>query len=161
MTAQKAQRYRGFILTPRGLQKLQAGIRQLESQTKIRCSPQKLATHAQLIDPNGIHSGTVRKILRCTQGVDYNSIALIFKVLKLCLEEGDYAHVRKYQELSLNWHSSTNPEVVVQNMTHCDQDWGEAIDVSVFYGRTTELTQLEQWVSNDNCRLVAILSTLR
>jgi WD40 repeat protein len=37
------------------------------------------------------------------------------------------------------------------------QDWGEAIDVSVFYGRNHELTLLEQWLLHDRCRLVAIL----
>ncbi len=37
------------------------------------------------------------------------------------------------------------------------QDWGEAVDVSVFYGRTEELAQLEQWIVKDNCRLVALL----
>ncbi len=37
------------------------------------------------------------------------------------------------------------------------QDWGEAIDVSAFFGRTAELHQLEQWVVQDRCRLVAIL----
>lgn len=155
MTAQKAQRYRGFVLTPSGLQKLQAGISQLESQTKIRCSPQKLSQQAQLIHPDGIYPGTVRKILRCCEGVDYNSIALIFKVLKLSLEEGDYAHVRKCQEV-LNWQSTTSCEVPAENITHCHQDWGEAIDVSIFYGRTAELKQLEQCLL-DECRLVAIL----
>lgn len=37
------------------------------------------------------------------------------------------------------------------------QDWGEAVDVSVFYGRTEELAKLEQWIIQDNCRLVALL----
>ncbi|HEY9783612.1 MAG TPA: NB-ARC domain-containing protein [Leptolyngbyaceae cyanobacterium] len=156
MTAQKTQRYRGFILTPSGLQKLQAGISQLESQTKIRCSPRQLSQQAQLIHPNGIYAGTVRKILRCTEGVDRSSIALIFKVLKLSLEEGDYAHVRKCQEF-LNWQSTTSCEqVAAENITDCRQDWGEAIDVSVFYDRTSELAQLEQWLLGE-CRLVAIL----
>lgn len=36
------------------------------------------------------------------------------------------------------------------------QDWGEAIDVSVFYGRQSELTQLTEWIGS-GCRLVAIL----
>ena len=36
-------------------------------------------------------------------------------------------------------------------------DWGEAIDVSVFYGRHEELKILNQWVLQDRCRLVAIL----
>lgn len=37
------------------------------------------------------------------------------------------------------------------------QDWGEAIDVSIFYGRTQELATLEQWIMQDRCRLVAVL----
>ncbi|MBD2014401.1 NACHT domain-containing protein [Microcoleus sp. FACHB-53] len=45
------------------------------------------------------------------------------------------------------------------------QDWGEAIDVSVFYGRTKELTTLQQWIVSDSlrdsyasrCRLVMVL----
>ncbi|MEG4941267.1 NB-ARC domain-containing protein [Microcoleus sp. F4-D5] len=37
------------------------------------------------------------------------------------------------------------------------QDWGQAPDVSVFYGRTEELTALKQWIVSDNCRLVALL----
>ena len=37
------------------------------------------------------------------------------------------------------------------------QDWGEAVDVSVFYDRTEELGQLKQWIVDDRCRLVAIL----
>ncbi len=37
------------------------------------------------------------------------------------------------------------------------QDWDGAPDVSSFYGRTSELGTLEQWLVRDNCRLVAIL----
>jgi WD40 repeat protein len=36
-------------------------------------------------------------------------------------------------------------------------DWGEAIDVSVFYGRELECHQLYQWMVIDRCRVVAIL----
>jgi NB-ARC domain len=35
-------------------------------------------------------------------------------------------------------------------------DWGEAIDVSQFCGREGQLACLEQWVLQDDCRLVAI-----
>ncbi len=38
-----------------------------------------------------------------------------------------------------------------------NQDWGDAIDTSVFFGRTQELTTLKQWVIDDKCRLVTIL----
>ncbi|MBR8834362.1 MAG: CHAT domain-containing protein [Stigonema ocellatum SAG 48.90 = DSM 106950] len=36
------------------------------------------------------------------------------------------------------------------------QDWGDAIDVSAFYGRTEELAQLEQWVVHDQSRLITL-----
>lgn len=37
------------------------------------------------------------------------------------------------------------------------QDWGEAVDISVFYGRTEELTTLKQWLVHERCRLVVLL----
>ncbi|NJM27884.1 MAG: NACHT domain-containing protein, partial [Pseudanabaena sp. RU_4_16] len=41
------------------------------------------------------------------------------------------------------------------------QDWGEAINVSAFYGRTDELARLEEWIIGDrpnhHCSVVAIL----
>lgn len=37
------------------------------------------------------------------------------------------------------------------------RDWGEAIDVSIFYGRTQELSNLKHWIIQDRCRLLAIL----
>lgn len=37
------------------------------------------------------------------------------------------------------------------------QDWGEAVDVNTFYGRTQELATLKQWIIKDRCPLVAIV----
>ncbi|MEH2212276.1 hypothetical protein [Nostoc sp.] len=34
-------------------------------------------------------------------------------------------------------------------------DWGEAIDVSRFYGRTTELETLSQWIVRDRTAIFA------
>lgn len=36
-------------------------------------------------------------------------------------------------------------------------DWGEAMDISAFYGRELERSQLHQWIVTDRCRIVAIL----
>ena len=36
-------------------------------------------------------------------------------------------------------------------------DWGEAIDVSTFYGRTVELATLKRWILEDGCRSLSIL----
>lgn len=43
------------------------------------------------------------------------------------------------------------------NTTDQCQKWGEAIDVSIFYGRTAELDILNKWFIQDRCRLLAIL----
>lgn len=37
------------------------------------------------------------------------------------------------------------------------QDWGEAPEVSNFFGRAAELNILSQWILRDRCRLVALL----
>ncbi|ACK69682.1 WD-40 repeat protein [Gloeothece citriformis PCC 7424] len=42
-------------------------------------------------------------------------------------------------------------------ITSCRCDWGEALDVSIFYGRIQELTTLNQWIREHRCRLVALL----
>jgi hypothetical protein len=36
-------------------------------------------------------------------------------------------------------------------------DWGEAPDISTFYGREQELYQLKQWILHDRCRLISLL----
>lgn len=37
------------------------------------------------------------------------------------------------------------------------QDWGEAPDVSVFYGRQQEMALLQQWLVAEGCRAIAVL----
>ena len=44
---------------------------------------------------------------------------------------------------------------VMDLSTHTD--WGDAIDVSIFYGRDQELTTLKQWLVQDRCRLVTLI----
>lgn len=43
-------------------------------------------------------------------------------------------------------------ESKIQNRT----DWGEAADVSLFYGRTAELATLERWIVQERCRLIGL-----
>ncbi|NJN86133.1 MAG: hypothetical protein HC881_07205 [Leptolyngbyaceae cyanobacterium SL_7_1] len=35
-------------------------------------------------------------------------------------------------------------------------DWGEAVDAPVFFGRTSELATLSQWIAHDRCRLIGL-----
>ncbi|MBD2358369.1 hypothetical protein H6G41_27795 [Tolypothrix sp. FACHB-123] len=40
---------------------------------------------------------------------------------------------------------------------HPIADWGEAPDVSIFYGRSEELETVKRWVTQENCRLITLL----
>lgn len=41
--------------------------------------------------------------------------------------------------------------------SRCNIDWGEAIDVSVFLGRSQEQETLSQWIISDRCRFILLL----
>ena len=53
------------------------------------------------------------------------------------------------QALELSWQ-----DVIEGNL---QQDWGEAIDVSQFFGREEEINTLKQWILKDKCRLISLL----
>jgi WD40 repeat protein len=58
------------------------------------------------------------------------------------------AVLRRYQQSQ----QGANALPVIQ----CKQDWGEAIDVSRFYGRQGELQTSETWIVEDCCRAIGI-----
>ncbi|MCF2151411.1 NB-ARC domain-containing protein [Desmonostoc muscorum LEGE 12446] len=83
----------------------------------------------------------------------------------------DYSYFREIcDKLGLDWQAIANidnlndtplpvPVPVKSEVKSVDKrvDWGEAIDVSVFHGRQSELKILSQWLVEDRCRLVALL----
>lgn len=148
------QRFRGFVLTEPGFQKLRKQIHALEVQTRQRQNSRMIAERVQLNSNEGIHPMTVRKILRCQLGVDRRSIQLVFHALQLNLEERDYAHARLVQgeeKREANSHSHYSPF------------WGDAREVVHFHGRTQELDQLKSWAlgltdsSSQPCQLISLL----
>ncbi|MBD2503304.1 WD40 domain-containing protein [Anabaena azotica] len=152
------QRVRGVVLSPTGQAKLQNRMLQLEIE---RYAVQELVRRSQLVEGQGLHPATIRKILRC-QGVDKDSIALVFKAVNLQLEVEDYTGARRVLELAGEQGSSGAEEQGsrgAEETTHSpvNYDWGEAVDVTLFCGRSAEISTLQQWVLNDHCRLVALL----
>ncbi|BAY25138.1 WD-40 repeat-containing protein [Calothrix sp. NIES-2100] len=69
----------------------------------------------------------------------------------------DYIDKRREKHQATELVSTSQPTPQLKSQTGHRVDWGEAVDVSVFYGRTEELTLLESWVLQDSCRVVAIL----
>ncbi|MEQ9550836.1 MAG: NB-ARC domain-containing protein [Coleofasciculus sp. G3-WIS-01] len=70
--------------------------------------------------------------------------------------------VNRYQEYLQQQKDTPNRPPVSESPPTSPQpqnrrDWGEAPDVSVFYGRGDELKTLERWIIQEGCRLVALL----
>ncbi|MEO1429948.1 MAG: NB-ARC domain-containing protein [Cyanobacteria bacterium J06633_8] len=142
------KRYRGFILTDEGLQKLNDCIQQLEAKTRMRYSASAIARKVQLVESDGIHPITVRKILQCQTGVDFRSINHVFHALQLPLNEGDYAHADLYKLNKSKWTSVSS------------SNYSNIPDIPNFYGRTEELRLLENKIILDRAKVVALFGML-
>ncbi|MEH1888787.1 MAG: NB-ARC domain-containing protein [Nostoc sp.] len=129
MTLQNWRRKRGVALTTKGLQKIKEAKHQSEAKENFG----NRYTLEEMSARSGLYSATISKVLNQEGGVDKQTIEKLFSAFQLKIDKSDY--------------SSSNNRL----------DWGEAIFSSVFYGRTEELTTLEQWILNEHCRLVALL----
>ncbi len=141
MNPERPRRKRGVILTLQGWQKLQNARRESE----IRQNSGDSYTLEELSEQTGLDIATVVRVQARKQVIDKRTLVRFFKAFDLEVDESNYAKPNL---------SSNRSEVVVSSKC---QDWGEAVDVSVFYGRTEELLKLKQWVLKDRCRLVALL----
>ncbi|AFY54200.1 WD40 repeat-containing protein [Rivularia sp. PCC 7116] len=129
MSSQKLKRKRGVILTPKGLQKLQQAKLKLEADENFG----DRYTLEEISERCSLYTGTISKILNREGGVDRKSIEELFECFKSQIEKIDYL--------------SSNTRI----------DFGEATCASIFFGRTEELSILEQWILDERCRMVAIL----
>ncbi|MEH2259525.1 NACHT domain-containing protein [Nostoc sp.] len=141
MNPLQRRRKRGVILTHQGFEKLQTAKCQAESWENL----DKRYTLEDLSDRTGLDPDTLMKVFHCQVGVDKQTLNTCFRAFNLLLEPSDYQLPRTDEVIS-NQHS-------IQNLT----DWGEAPDISVFLGRTAELTTLKHWILEEHCRLVTLL----
>jgi transcriptional regulator with XRE-family HTH domain len=141
MNRHKPKRNRGVILTPEGWQKLQ----QAKLEGELREKFGSKYTLEEISERAGLTSNTVAKILTNQEGVDKRTLVYLFMAFNLELNPQDYFKL--------------NPDLARLSALESRKrvDWGEIVDVSVFYGRTDELTLLEQWLIQERCRVVALL----
>lgn len=52
---------------------------------------------------------------------------------------------------------TSSPPFSPEPLPRATHDWGEAPEVSVFFGRAQELDTLTEWIIDDRCRLISIL----
>ena len=131
----RSKRTRGVILSPEGWQRLQ----EAQTQSEIKANGANPYTLEALNELTGLSAHTLTKVRRRKAPVDRQTLEEYFRAFNLTLTPTDYTY------------PAQQPIIPIQ------QDWGEAIDVSVFYGRSQELATLQQWILQDRCRLVAVL----
>ncbi|ELS04803.1 WD40 repeat-containing protein [Xenococcus sp. PCC 7305] len=130
MAKLKQKRNRGVILTSQGLKKLKEARAELEYQANFG----ERYTYEKISELTNLDLNTIKKVLVGKEGVDKRSLEQCFFAFNLQLTEDYY----------------TNPRLKKR------QDWGEAVAVEHFFGRTEELNILENWLLRDHCRLIAI-----
>jgi hypothetical protein len=90
MSSNLPKRNRGFILSLVGWEKLQARRAQIEKEKGCKLSQQALIRQIQLLDAQGLHPITLRKIMGRQVGVDERSLRLVFGAMGLELDPLDY-----------------------------------------------------------------------
>ena len=138
---QKRKRIRGIVLTIKGWQKFQDARLEYE----LRDNRGYKFTLEELGDRAELTTATLRKILTRDHKVDKRSVVTLFAAFDLELDSDDYTSPE-----SLKRPDNNQP-------TQKKIDWGEAIDVSAFYGRSSELATLDKWLLEDGCRLITIV----
>ncbi len=163
MAGRTTNRRRGVLLTVTGHQKLLAAriSSELAANFGVRYTNEELSTLTtlSLMTVAKIFAGAPGSQPDRQQPVDRQSLDICFSALKLVLERSDYFHPNE-----ISAPVSIVPPLARQLEADRQNEWnnvtcdvGEAPDVSVFYGRDGELDRLSQWVTDDRCRLVAIL----
>ena len=149
MNSRTLPRDRGVILTPTGQQKLKAEIHRLGiSSPKNAVS--KIVEKIQLeLKGETLHPDTVRKIVR-GEGVQKSSLELVFRALRLKLEEGDCDFAAKNQ-LQNAEDSETSSFVTDTPITH----------PRYFFGRQKELKRLFDLLKRRPLQNAAIIGKSR
>ncbi|BAY48207.1 WD-repeat protein [Scytonema sp. HK-05] len=131
MSYSKSVRKRGVILSATGWDKFQTCKRECE----FRENNANRYTYEELSDRTGLSLHTISRVIGRTEAVDKLSLEYCFRAFGLELDKADYTRPSEVKAV----------------------DWGEAMDISAFVGRSEELMQLHQWVLIEQCRLVAVL----
>jgi WD40 repeat protein len=140
MKQQPNRRRRGVTLTLKGWDKFQAAKTQAEFDENAGDS----FSLEELSDRTHLALHTISRIIGRLEPVDKSSLQSAFAAFKLELCKDDYTRPQPPDDLEIR---HTNPQY----------DWGEAPDVSVFFGRSQELVKIREWILEEKCRLISIL----
>ena len=143
------------ILSLQGFQKLQAA----KSKAAIWNHLTKSCTLEVLSEHTGLSTHTLSKVHARKAAVDLRTLVRYFRAFNLNLEPSDYmSPIWNGKKTGLDPASPSNEAQVTELLSSNNTvSWGMAPDVSAFYGRTTELATLQQWILEHRCRLITLL----
>ena len=145
----RSKRRRGVILSSKGWRRLLVA----QQQSELVHNGGHPYTAETLNELTQLSPNTLAKVRSCKTPVDRQTLETYFNAFGLILTPGDYILPS----------SDADASDILAEQTHHPRasssqlDWGEAIDVSVFHGRTEELATLERWILSDRSRLVGVL----
>lgn len=106
-------------------------------------------TQKELADLIGCHNSVVSRVERGDQLPTLEYLQRFIEVLKLPAETA--------KAIWTLYRPDRETDFDLLPVARRYEDWGEAPDVTIFYGREAELAELSQWLVTDRCRLVVIL----
>jgi WD40 repeat protein/transcriptional regulator with XRE-family HTH domain len=143
MPLQQTKRDRGIVLSAQGWDKFHTAKTQAEfDQNAGDCF-----TLEELSERLGLSPNTIVKILGRTNPVDKRSLQRAFRAFDLELNRNDYTRLSAALE-------EAEPVVSIPLRQPA---WGSTIDTATFCGRSEELVRLQQWILEEQCRLVLLL----
>ncbi len=141
--AKRIKGKRGVILTTEGWQKLQKAQQEREKkENSVKPYTLEVLSEITQLDP-----ATISKVINREVGVDKRTLERFFRAFHLEFNQGDY------QKLDV----VSNSIKQTQDNQYNNYFGNEVPDVSIFYGRTEELTILKRWILEENCRLIALI----
>ncbi|MEO0374475.1 MAG: NB-ARC domain-containing protein, partial [Cyanobacteria bacterium P01_A01_bin.17] len=133
-----SKRQRGVVLTKHGLARLEAAIAAAQDAEKFGSR----FTQAEIEERVGSNRKTIKKIRDRSASVDQASVTALFNAFGLELETADFGQ---------------SEPAAPQRTSAAKIDWGEKPDTAIFFGRSEELTTLNQWILAEQCRVVTLL----
>ena len=130
MSSLKRKRNRGVLLTKKGLEKLKTArsVWEQEENYGERC------TYETISELTNLDINTIKKILGGREKADKRSLEKFYLAFGLKLDEESYTKFN----------------------LRIREDWGEAVSIDHFFGRTTEIETLTSWLVSDRCRLITL-----
>ena len=145
----RAKRRRGVVLSAQGWQRLQVA----QHQSEVANNGGVPYTIEDLSELTQLSPNTLSKVRACKAPVDRQTLEFYFKAFDLELTSADCTSPPATPKTS----EPQLPEEPQITASISQQNWGEAVDVSIFHSRTEELETLSQWIRVDCCRLITLL----